>query len=140
MINSGLIFHDQHHFKHMADNDVENPAAWNHQYVVEIMTDLNAEDEEKPLCDDHSWLRLKTPEGTVSTFGIYGPKMSILERLKNRFNVTLKATADNPDRIETMDKNTTHFHGTVVAITKEKFNTLKAEMEKISKKVSPTAI
>ncbi len=132
VFKQGMVRHWPYHFEKMVSHDQGDPAKWGNQYVVEIVTSLTDRGEDRPS-GDHSWLRLKTPDGKIFSFGIQAPLTKFKDLFKNRLKIVLGGCADNPDRYETMDRHENFFHETEIAINEEKFETLKNEMERISK-------
>lgn len=134
---SGASFHWPFHFDKMVPHDHQDASKWGNQYAVEIMTSVK-DDPRQP--GDHSWLRLKNPQGDIYSFGIFGPMQSCMEGFKQRLSLKINGCADNPDRYETIDQNENHFHGTTIAISKEQFEALQDEMLKVSQKGTPVAL
>lgn len=137
IIESGLTFHWPYHFDNIIPKGKGNPADWGNQYVIEIVTSLKDPTESTPVFSgDHTMLRMKTQNGDIYSFGVYGPMSAPLEYAKRRLNVTLDGCFDCPDRYETIDRNENFFHETAVSITEAQFNSLKNQILELGKKTA----
>lgn len=100
-----------------------NPAEWNHQYVFEFCACFNPDSVKN---GNHSWLRLKTPEGDIYSVGLYRPgKASLWDNVKMPLRIK-PGYLMQPDVSEFWDFSisTVDF-----AITKEDFLKIKATIE-----------
>lgn len=62
-----------------------NPADWDHQYVFEFCACQNPNSIKN---GNHSWLRLKSPNGDIYSIGLYRPeKMGLMDNLKTPFRI-----------------------------------------------------
>jgi hypothetical protein len=105
----------------------EDPAQWDHQYIFEFSI-CSADTPRKT--GDHSWIRLKTPEGDIYSVGLYRPgKRDQLDNWK--FPLRIKqGILMSPDVSEFWP---TPIQRIPVAITKEQFLEIKREIEQNKK-------
>jgi hypothetical protein len=104
-----------------------DPAEWNHEYVFEFCACYNPHSIKN---GNHSWLRLKTPEGDIYSVGLYRPeKMGLIDNLKTPLRIK-PGFLMNPDVSEFWDFpiSTVDF-----AITKEQFLKIKETLEEDKK-------
>lgn len=106
----------------------EDPAAWDHQYIFEFCA--CCEDHPR-IAGDHSWLRLRTPEGDVYSVGLYRPGKGsdLMSKLDAPMSVK-KGHLMQPDVSEFWP---TPIRSIPVAITKEQFETIKKAIEEDKK-------
>lgn len=100
-----------------------NPDDWGNQYVFEFCACINPK---STINGNHSWIRLKTPEGDVYSIGLYRPeKRSLLENYRNPLRI-------KPGYL--MSPDVSEFWGFPIvsieqAITKEDFIKMKEALE-----------
>lgn len=108
-----------------------NSADWNCQYVFEFCTCQNPD---SVYSGNHSWIRLKTPEGDIYSVGLYAPnKGGWTQNLANNFNV-YPAYLMSPDVSEFWDFPISTLE---IAITEDHFLAMKKAIEedKINERV-----
>lgn len=100
-----------------------DPATWNHQYVFEFCVCCS---EEPNQTGDHSWVRLKTPEGDIYSVGIYRPgKRDWTDNYKFPFRIK-KGHLMQPDVSEFWPMD---IFKLPVAITRDEFLQMKKTLE-----------
>jgi len=100
-----------------------NPADWNHQYVFEFCACFNPDSVKN---GNHSWLRLKTPEGDIYSVGLYRPgKNSLWDNVKAPLRIK-PGYLMQPDVSEFWDYPITSVD---FAITQEEFFKIKSTIE-----------
>lgn len=106
----------------------EDPAAWDHQYIFEFC--CCCEDNPR-IAGDHTWLRLRTPEGDVYSVGLYRPgkPSGLMAKLDAPMSVK-RGYLMQPDVSEFWP---TPIHTIPIAITKEQFETIKKTIEEDKK-------
>jgi len=105
----------------------EDPSIWNKQYIFEFCVCCG---DRPHFVGDHSWLRLKTPEGDVYSVGLYRPQkgkctdsLHLPLRTKKGYLMSPDVSEFEPYEIRRIE----------VAITKEQFLAIKKRLEKDKK-------
>ncbi|MEX1013029.1 MAG: hypothetical protein WD595_03915 [Waddliaceae bacterium] len=66
---SGVECKDRYDWKELTPYKHEDPSQWDYQYVFEAC--VCCSEKAFRLSGDHSWIRLKTPEGEIYSVGLY---------------------------------------------------------------------
>lgn len=105
-----------------------NPAEWGNRYIFEFCATTTGEVRKT---GDHSWLRLKTPDGDIYSVGLYRTDKEGLSdnvkfplRVKRGYLMSPDVSEFWPAPIQTIS----------VGITKDQFETIKAAIEDDKKK------
>lgn len=81
----GIQNKDLYDWKELTPFIKGDPAEWNHQYVFEFCACFNPDSVKN---GNHSWLRLKTPEGDIYSVGLYRPgKNSLWDNMKTPLRI-----------------------------------------------------
>lgn len=137
----GLVQYAPAQWKTLIAHEQDDPTKWGNQYAVEVVTSVKDPHEHHPLLvGDHSWLRLKTPEGLIYSWGVYGPVFKLRNNLRSMFRLIVGATNECPDRYETVSKNENFFHETCIGISQEEFQVLMSEIKKLNEKGIPYSL
>jgi hypothetical protein len=106
-----------------------DPSEWGHQYLFEVCVCTS---EYPNFIGDHTWLRLKTPQGDVYSVGLYRPgKVNPQENYQQPLRVK-PAYLMSPDYSEFYPCET---HTLGIAITPEIFCQIKSQIEEDKKSI-----
>jgi hypothetical protein len=124
----GVQFTNAYDWTELKPYKRDNPADWNHQYIFEFCT-CSVNSPRKT--GDHTWIRLKTPEGDVYSIGLYrqGKMGRKSENIIFPFRIK-KGYMMSPDISEFYP---TPIQKTPIAITKEQFLEMKRVIEEDKK-------
>lgn len=101
----------------------EDPAQWNKQYIFEFCCCC----ENTPrFIGDHSWLRLKTPEGDIYCVGLYRPYKN---SAKQNYNAPLRIKKGHLMQPDVSEFWPTPIHRIPFQITKDQFEAIKQKIE-----------
>ena len=91
IIKQGIMPWPQHNVKELFAHTKEDPSAWGNQYIYEVVTSLMDKEEKTPyFTGDHCWLRLRTKDGDVFSWGVVRPSITVWQGLKQRSTMMLK--------------------------------------------------
>jgi hypothetical protein len=119
----GVQNKDMYEWKELTPFQYDDPGKWGNQWILEICA-CNESTPQKT--GDHSWVRLKTPEGEIYSIGLYRPdKSSFSDNIKDAFKIT-KGHLMQPDLSEYYPCN---IHTIQYKITEEIFKKIKDQIE-----------
>lgn len=141
IIKQGIMPWPQHDVKELFAHTTEDPAAWGNQYIYEIVTSLLDEEGKTPhFTGDHSWLRLRTKDGEVYSWGVVRPSITVWQGLMQRSKMMLNGVPECPDQFETLEKKEHHVLATQIPITEEQFEEIKANLNTMNQKGVPFSV
>lgn len=121
--NNGLQNKNMYEWVELMPFKRGNPADWGFQYMFEFCSCYNPA---TPFTGNHSWIRLKTPEGDIYSVGFYSDKTPDKIRNRSMYLGVEKGHLMAPDVSEFWNFEI----GTVeVAITKDDFLAMKRALE-----------
>lgn len=119
----GVQDRDLYQWKELTPFRHEDPQGWNNQYIFEFCA---CSSEQFRFAGDHTWFRLRTPEGDVYSVGLYRPgKKSWLDHFNGSLEVK-KGYLMQPDVSEFWGET---IYSLPIAITSEAFQEMKLAIE-----------
>ena len=100
----------------------EDPKTWNCKYIFELCCCC---DDKPRFVGDHTWIRLKTPEGDIYSVGLYRP-LNVGKKIPPKLLRIRKGLLMQPDISEFWPIT---IHRIPFEITKEQFLKMKAQIE-----------
>lgn len=141
IIKQGIMPWPQHNVKELFAHTKEDPSAWGNQYIYEVVTSLMDKEEKTPyFTGDHCWLRLRTKDGDVFSWGVVRPSITVWQGLKQRSTMMLNGAPECPDGFESLEKKEHHMLATQIPITEEQFEEIKANLNKMNKEGVPFSV
>ncbi|CRX38356.1 hypothetical protein [Estrella lausannensis] len=141
IIKQGIMPWAQHNVKELFAHTQEDPSTWGDQYVYEIVTSLLDKEEKTPhFTGDHCWLRLRTKDGDVYSWGVVRPDITVWQGLKQRSTMMLNGAPECPDGFESLEKKEHHMLATQIPITEEQFEEIKGNLNKMNKNGVPFSV
>jgi hypothetical protein len=123
----GIQQKDMYNWERVEPYKWEDPSLWNNQYIFEFCVCCG---DRPHFVGDHSWFRLKTPEGAVYSVGLYRPQkrnwrdsLYLPLRTKKGYLMQPDITEFWPCEIQTVE----------MAITEKQFFAIKKKIEKDKK-------
>jgi hypothetical protein len=119
----GIHFKDMYHWDTLEPFDYQIPPSWGNRYVFEFCA---TSAESFRMSGDHSWFRLKTPEGEIYSIGKYRPgKRTCWDNWNFPLRVK-KGYLQSPDVSEFWPEK---IHSVSFEITQQDFEKIKASVE-----------
>ena len=121
--SQGLQNEDMYVWQKLKPYKKGDPATWNHQYIFEFCACCS---DNPNKTGDHSWIRLKTPDGDIYSVGLYRPgKQGLSDNYKFPLRIK-KGHLMQPDVSEFWPMD--HFK-IPIAITEDEFLQMKQQIE-----------
>lgn len=141
IIKQGIMPWSSHNVKEIFAHTTEDPSAWGNQYIYEIVTSLLDEEEKTPhFTGDHCWLRLRTKDGEVYSWGVVRPSIDVWQGLAQRSKMMLNGVPECPDQFETLEKKEHHVLATQIPITEEQFEEIRGNLNTMNQKGVPFSV
>jgi hypothetical protein len=114
--------------KPMMTGDPEQEPEWGRRYLYELCTWYSKEAGPR-ISGDHSWIRLKTPQGDLYSVGLYMPKKHSpgWKEMLQPMSI-FRSTLHSPDKSEFWPGQ--NYETLSVEITAEQFQAMKTQIEK----------
>lgn len=135
IVRQGLVHRSDALFP-LISHDKQDPATWGNRHVVELITAVKTK-KRPTFFGDHAWLRLRTPEGTVCSYGLYRPRPKTFSDTMLPFKTRSGGVVHNPDQFETINPFLYSLKSTYFNFTKEQFDGLLADMKMMDEKGNP---